>query len=144
MKKIVFLLTLCLLLSGCSLKNLNCEKVDTSSEDLKLKQSLDVKFKGKEVVNINMHSVINVSGVYKKYTKILEESITEEFKNLKDDKAVNITSKTDDNKVDVYIYIDLKNMSDESKKKISLINTKQSIANAKKELEKQGYKCKEK
>lgn len=143
MKKIVCLLLLCILLSGCSNKTLNCEKIDTSLYDMSLKQTLTVKFNGKEVNNIYMHSVINVSGVYKKYTKILEESIIEEFKNLKDDKAVEIKSKTDDKKVDVSIDVDLKNTNEDTKKKISLINTNQSIENAKKELENQGYKCKE-
>ena len=73
----------------------------------------------------------------------MEESIIEEFKNLKDDKAVEIKSKTDDKKVDVSIDVDLKNMNEDTKKKISKINTNQSIENAKKELENQGYKCKE-
>lgn len=144
MKKIVYLLTFCILLSGCSNKKLICEKIDTSLYDMELNQKLEVEFKGKEVRNIDIHSVINVSGIYKKYTDVLEESITEEFKNLNDDKAIKINSKTSDNKVDVSISVDLKDMKEETKKKISLINTNQSIESAKKELEKQGYNCKEK
>lgn len=141
MKKYVFLSVTLLLLTGCGNQKLVCEKNDNSIKELKVNEKIEVNIKKDKVSNIKINNYIKTFGVYKDYKEELKESVINKYSGF-DDKNIKVDSNIEKDNINIEIKIDVKNMSEENKKNISIINTDNSYENIKKDLSNKGYKCK--
>lgn len=141
MKKYVFLSITLLLLTGCGNKKLVCEKNDNSIKELKINEKIEINIKKDKVSNIKINNHIKTFGVYKDYKEELKESVINKYSGF-DDKNIKVDSNIEKDNINIEIKIDVKNMSEENKKNISIINTDNSYENIKKDLSNKGYKCK--
>lgn len=138
----IFIIVMSIILSGCSKKNiLSCNKVEVSSENLELNESLNITFKGREVIKMSIYSEIKISGSYINYIEDLSQSLKEQYKNLEGKKGVTFQTNQTENRLSVTINAELKKMDKEAKKELSIGNTRQSLSDTKKELELEGYAC---
>lgn len=135
-------LVMMVLFTGCNkIEKLHCTKTETSSENLGLKESLNITFKGNEVTKMSIYSEIEISG---SYTHFIDEFFTtwkEQYANLDGKKGITFSTSSTDNILSVTIDADLKKMDKEAKKELSIGNVRQSKKEAKKELELEGYTC---
>ena len=146
MKKAVLcslVLVMMILFAGCNNKTqkLHCTKTETSSENLELKEALNITFKGNEVTKMSIYSVIEISGTYVNYVDDLWTILKEQYANLEGKKGINFSTNSTDNILSVTIDADLKQMDKEAKKELSIGSVRQSVNDAKKELEMSGYTC---
>lgn len=146
MKKAVLcslVLVMMILFAGCNSKTqkLHCTKTETSSENLELKEALNITFKGNEVTKMSIYSEIEISGTYINYVDDLWTILKEQYANLEGKKGINFSTNSTDNILSVTIDADLKQMDKEAKKELSIGSVRQSVNDAKKELEMSGYTC---
>lgn len=145
MKKIVlcsFLLIIIGFQTGCNkVEKLHCNKAEATSENLELKESLNITFKGNEVTQMTIYSEIKVSGSYVNYIDDLATSLKQQYVNLEGKKGIEFKTSNIDNVLSVTIDADLKKMDADAKKELSIGSVRQSIKDAKKELEEAGYTC---
>ena len=146
MKKAVLcslVLVMMILFAGCNNKTqkLHCTKTETSSENLELKEALNITFKGNEVTKMSIYSEIEISGTYVNYVDDLWTILKEQYANLEGKKGINFSTNSTDNILSVTIDADLKQMDKEAKKELSIGSVRQSVNDAKKELEMSGYTC---
>lgn len=130
------------MLTGCQkTEKLNCTKTETSSENLQLRESLNLTFKGNEVTEMEIYSEIEISGSYVNYIEDLATSLKQQYIDLEGKKGIEFTTNQIDNVLSVSIHADLKKMDKEAKEELSIGSVKQSLEDAKKELEAEGYTC---
>lgn len=130
------------MLTGCQkTEKLNCTKTETSSENLALKESLNLTFKGNEVTKMEIYSEIEISGSYINYIEDLATSLKQQYKDLEGKKGIDFTTNQIDNILSVTITADLKKMDKDAKAELSIGSVKQSLEDAKAELEAEGYTC---
>lgn len=131
-------------LTGCgqSTKTLSCSMEDSSSEDMKMTQTVEAKFNGDEVENIEMVSTIEVSGIYVDYVDTLQESLEEEFEIFKNKDGVTFKTENKDNVVKAIIKADLTKMDEDTKEELNMVDTSGSYEETKKQMEEEGYTCK--
>lgn len=141
MKKYVFLSVTLLLLTGCGNQKLVCEKNDNSIKELKVNEKIEVNIKKDKVSNIKINNYIKTFGVYKDYKEELKESAINKYSGF-DDKNIKVDSNIEKDNINIEIKLDVKNMSEENKKNISIVNVDNSYENIKKDLTSKGYKCK--
>lgn len=135
-------LIMVILLTGCNkTQKLHCTKTETSSENLELKESLNITFKGNEVTKMSIYSEIEISGIYVNYVDDLWTILKEQYVNLEGKKGIAFSTSSTDNILSVTIDADLKKMDKEAKKELSIGSVRQSLKDAKKELEMSGYTC---
>lgn len=145
MKKWIFgsvLLLLVGMLTGCQkTEKLNCTKTETSSENLALRESLNLTFKGNEVTKMEIYSEIEVSGSYLNYIEDLATSLKQQYKDLEGKKGIDFSTNQVDNVLSVTITANLKKMNKDAKEELSIGSVKQSLKEVKAELEAEGYTC---
>lgn len=145
MKKIVlcsFVLIIIGFSIGCNkVEKLHCNKAEATSENLELRESLNITFKGNEVTQMTIYSEIKISGSYVNYIDDLAVSLKQQYVNLEGKKGIEFKTSTTDNVLSVTIDADLKKMDADAKKELSIGNVRQSLKDAKKELEAEGYTC---
>lgn len=129
--------------TGCNKKigKLYCTKTETSSDNLELKEALNITFKGNEVTNMSIYSEIEISGAYVYYVEDLWVLLKEQYVNLEGKKGITFSTNNTDNILSVTIDADLKQMDKDAKKELSIGNTKRPLKDVKKELELSGYTC---
>ncbi len=146
MKKVVLcslVLMMMILSSGCNkIEKLHCTKTETSSENLELKEALNITFQGHEVIKMSIYSEIEISGSYVHYVDDLWSILKQQYVNLEGKKGISFSTSSTDNILSVTIDADLKKMDKEAKKELSIGNVRQSLKDAKKEMESKGYTCK--
>lgn len=138
---VVFIVVMSFGLTACKSKKLTCTMTTSSSEDLKLVETLTLTFSGNEVTNMDILSEIHMAGNYTNYVSELEQSVQQKYSELEGKKGIQYETEHDENTITLKISAHLKKMNQESKDLLSIVNTKQSDAGAKKELEEKGYVC---
>ncbi len=145
MKKVVLcslVLVMIMLAAGCNkTEKLHCTKTETSSENLELKEALNITFQGNEVTKLSIYSEIEISGTYVNYTEDLWAVLKQQYTNLEGKKGIAFSTSSTDNILSVTIDADLKKMNKDAKKELSIGNVRQSLKDAKKEMESKGYTC---
>ncbi len=130
------------LLTGCSkTQKLHCTKTETSSENLELKESLNITFKGNEVTYMSIYSEIEISGSYTNYIDEFSKTWREQYANLEGKKGIEYHTTSTDHVLSVIINANLKKMDKDAKKELSIGSVRQSLKDAKIELETSGYTC---
>ncbi len=145
MKKLLgYVAIICFILgsTGCNKsQKLNCTKTDSSVENLQWKEALNVTFQGKKVTNLSIYAEIEILGTYMNFVSDFETSIKESYANLEGKKGIEFSTNQTDNILSVTITADIKKMDDEAKQALSIGSIYQSLEDAKKELEQEGYTC---
>ena len=130
------------LLSGCGTKKLECTRSNEYSEEMKMNQTINAKFKSNHVTFLSMNMDIELGENYLEYKNELISSVESEFDNLKDTDGIKYSTKDNENGFTFSLEADINKLSDNEKKELDLINTEQSYEEAKKEFENEGYICK--
>lgn len=144
--KSIFLYMICLFVimlgTGCQkTEKLHCNKTETSSENLQMKESLNITFYGNQVTFMSIYSEIQVTGDFVKYIDDFSNSLKSQYGNLEGKKGVTYKTDQNDSILSVSIDADLKEMDDEAKAELSILSVKQSLNDVKVELEAEGYSC---
>lgn len=145
MKKIVLcgiILMVVSFVTGCNqTEKLHCNKAEATSENLELKESLNITFKGNEVIHMSIYSEIKVTGSFVNYIEDLAASLRSQYAGLEGKKGIDFQTGNTDHTLSVTIEADLKEMDADGKKELSIKNVRQSLNDTKKELEEKGYTC---
>ena len=141
-KGLMGLVALCVMfiLTGCGTETLTC----TMSQDesgMTMNQEAVVTFENNEVTKMKMNVDVEVDDTYASYIGMMESMLESQFTQYSDNGAkVDVSSS--DNKINVSIDMDVKNMTDDQKKNLDLEDVYGTKDATKKELESQGYTCK--
>ena len=136
-------LALALLVSGCGkTKVLECTLTDDSSDGMEMTQTVKATFKNNTVEQMDINMKMTVDDALKEYTGELANTLKSEFSNLEDKKGVTIKTDTKDNVVTFNLSADLTKMDKDAKEELDMVGPSETYDQAKKELEKEGYKCK--
>lgn len=130
-------------LTGCGSKSktLTCSK-DDKATGMSMNQKVDVDFKGKDVTKMTIVETVTVEDSYKSYMDELKNAFESQFASYNDKKGISMDTKTDGNKIKITIAADFKNMDEEAKKTLDIVNTTADYNEMKKAFENQSYKCK--
>lgn len=129
-------------LTGChKTEKLHCNKAEATSENLELKESLNITFRGNEAIHMSIYSEIKVTGSFVNYIEDLATSLKTQYAGLEGKKGIDFQTGNMDNTLSITIEANLKEMDTAGKKELSIQNVKQSMKDAKKELEAKGYTC---
>lgn len=141
MKKVIVVLTVCLLLSGCNEKKLECEKKDNYWESIDVVENYELTFDGKEITDISYDKDMKVTGDLINDMEILRRSYASDYEMI-DSSDLVVESNVDNDKIEIEVDANYNKLSDEEKKVFSEITDKSSLEETKKLLESKGYKCK--
>ncbi len=139
MKKIVMIIMLLVLTTGCS-KKLVCEKI-TEEDIITTTETLMVGYQNDSVKNIQIDLKAALKKKYDTYAETVENKLKEQFKKYENIKGISVTSTSNDNIVNVHLYIKLDEMKEKDKNELKLINLKENYNQLKKTLEKEKYQC---
>ena len=139
MKKIVMIIMLLVLTTGCS-KKLVCEKI-TEEDIITTTETLMVGYQNDSVKNIQIDLKAALKKKYDTYAETVENKLKEQFKKYENIKGISVTSTSNDHIVNVHLYIKLDEMKEKDKNELKLINLKENYNQLKKTLEKEKYQC---
>lgn len=141
-KGLMGLVALCVMfiLTGCGTETLTCTMSQEES-GMTMNQKAVVTFENNEVTKMKMNVDVEVDDTYASYIGMMESMLESQFTQYSDNGAkVDVSSS--DNKINVSIDMDVKNMTDEQKENLGMEDVYGSKDATKKELEEQGYTCK--
>ena len=141
-KGLMGLVALCVMfiLTGCGTETLTCTMSQEES-GMTMNQKAVVTFENNEVTKMKMNVDVEVDDTYASYIGMMESMLESQFTQYSDNGAkVDVSS--GDNKINVSIDMDVKNMTDEQKENLDMEDVYGSKDATKKELEEQGYTCK--
>ena len=142
--KVGVLALVLVLVSGCGSsgsKVLTCTMSENQS-GMKMTNTAKITFNSKEATKINLNIDVNLDDSMKSYASMIASSVESQFSELKDQKGVTVKSNTKGSKVTLTIDADLTKMSDKAKEALNLDGATGTYKEAKKDLEKAGFKCK--
>ncbi len=139
MKKILFILFLLFLTTGCS-KKLVCVKSD-QQDDIRTDETFITTYRDHTVssIQINLESVL--SKKYESYAETIEKNLKKQFEKYENMKGISLTSSHQDHIIRIELFIELSKMREQDKKKLHFIHLKDNYEDVKKVLEKQKYQC---
>lgn len=144
MKKVLYLcgIVLCLtFFTGCSSRSLNCNMIGDYNDDLKWNQQLKIKFSNDHVTKLSTNMNVSLSGQYSESKSSLIESVESEFSQIINEKGVKSSTTDTDDGFNYKISINFNKLSDEVKKKISIVDYSKTYDYIKNDLEEAGYIC---
>ena len=133
MKKIINLVILCILLTGCS-KKMICTSINTS-EEMDIKETTNIYYKLNKIEKIDTTVIYNIKD------DAIKNGFNNIFKTIKEkytDKYINTEETIDDNTYTLKITYDPKKLSDKTLKEI---NSNIKLNEYKKNLENQKMIC---
>lgn len=145
MKKFSFIiiLTSVLFLTGCGGKTLKCSMVNDANEELKINQDIIVDFKEEKMVKLNMKISVDLSDNYASYADELEKNFKNEYEKYNDKEGLEVKTTKNKKKVSLDFSANLEKMSDKDKEELDIVDSGQTMNDAKTSLEEAGYSCKE-
>ena len=141
--KVCTLALVLVLVSGCGSKSnvLTCTMKEEES-GMKMTSTAKMTFDKDKATKINLVMSVDLDDSMKNYVKLMATSLESQFSELKDKKGVTLKTNTKDSNVTVTIDADLTKMDKAAKDALDLDGTDGNMKDAKKALEKAGYKCK--
>ncbi len=146
MKKYIFLVVGCLILTGCNrnkIRNLECSNTITENENV-VKNVVEVKYIQNNVDTLWFKTETILAEKYLDYIDTFEEKINNGFNEYVNKKGISINSTKRENSIVFNMEIDVNLLDSETKNKLGITDTYSEYNTTKKNLEQKGYVCKEK
>ena len=140
MKKYVVMFCLCLMLSGCGGKELDCEKNSVYWDNVYVTDTYEVKFSGEQIKNVHFEKEFKVSGVLLSDMEDIRRSYSAEFERIKSSNT-KVKSKIDEDEIDIEVDSKYSKLTSKEKESFSEINSKANYEELKRDLEQKGYTC---
>lgn len=144
-KRLVFLsiLSIALLLSGCSKKEqiLSCSK-ESVEDGVKVKQVVNSKFSGVEVIDIDMKLVFTLDESMKDNMDLATEALKSTYNETYNKEGITLDVSNSGLDINVSIDMDLTKMSKKDKEELELTDVYGTYSATKEEMENEGYSCK--
>lgn len=141
MKKGLILCALCLLLSGCNDKKLECVKKDNYWDDIKVEDSYEIKFSGDDIKQLDYKKELKVSGDLINNKEDVRRSYAADFERIESSNLI-VNSEIDENDIEIEVEAEYKKLTTKEKDVFKDIDGKLNKEKLKKDLEKKGYICK--
>lgn len=141
--KVCALVLVLVLVSGCGSKGkvLTCTMTEKES-GMKMTNTAKFTFEKDKATKLNLNMKVVLDDSMKSYAKLMATSLESQFSGLKEKKGIKFTSNTKGNTVTLVIDADLTKMDKDAKKELDIDGTEGSMKDAKKAMEKAGFKCK--
>lgn len=135
------------LLTGCGGKTLKCSRVnDIPDNQMHIKQELNVSFSGEKASNLIFKMDVSFDNELIENNPTIVDDLSgtasSEFDSIKNEKGISYSISKDNDGFSSKLKINFNKVSDDTKKKIYLINHQSSYSTIKGNLEKDGYSCK--
>jgi len=131
-----------ILITGCGNKTLKCNRDNSYSDEMKMYQELELKFKSDSVSKLSMNMSVELGEEYLDFKDSLLQSVESEFADFSDEKGLSYSSSNNDSGFDFKLKINFNKLSDSAKNNIDIVNYESSYESVKADLEESGYSCK--
>lgn len=140
---ICLLVTTIVFLTGCggNTKTLTCTKRETAT-GMSIDQTVNVKFKGNDVTQMNILEIIAVEEAYTTYMEELKTAFESQYTDYQNKKGITMNTELKEHNIEISIVADFKEMDDDAKASLDIVHTKSNYDDIKKALENQSYSCK--
>lgn len=141
MKKFgVFIIALCIILTGCGNETLKCSKIDNTDAG-KTNYNVTINFSKGKISSADIETTFDVNDDYKDYYMVMTDRFKKTLEIYKDKKGIKTSIDGSNNKIKTSIIFDLSKMSGDDKK-ITGFDYNGSKKNVKAYYEKEGFSCK--
>lgn len=142
MKKYCFLLVCVLLFTGCGSRTLKCSRENNYSDEMKMIQKLDIKFKSEHIKKLAMDMNVELGDEYLSFKDSLITSVESEFSDYSNERGVSYSTSDTENGFNFKLKVNFNKLSDDLKKSIDIVDYEKSYDSIKNDLEESGYICK--
>lgn len=130
-------------LTGCGskTKTLTCTKEEPAT-GMSINHTIKVDFKKNDVTQFKILETITVEDAYVTYIEQLKEAFESQFVGYQEKKGITMNTELKDHNIEISIIANLKEMDDDAKASLDIVDTKANYDDMKKTLENQSYNCK--